>query len=47
MVIDDILPAIEEKLQKWERKKVSVQMANAPSPKKANKNTQLIATLEE
>ena len=46
-VIDDLLPAIEEKWPAWARKKVSIQMDNTLSHKNANMNAQLIATLEE
>ena len=47
MVIDNLLPAIEEKWLAWSRKKISIQMDNAPAHKKSRQNTQPIATLEE
>ena len=47
MVINYLLPAIEEKWPAWVRNKVRVQMGNAPSHKNANKNVQFITTLEE
>ena len=34
MVIDNLLPVIEEKWPAWSRKKVSIQMDNAPAHKK-------------
>ena len=47
MVINKLLPWIEENWSTCAHKKVSVQMDNAPSHKNTNKNAQLIATLEE
>ena len=45
MVIDNLLPAIKEKWPAWSRKKISIQMDNAPAHKKSRQNTQLILTL--
>jgi hypothetical protein len=47
MVINKLLPWIEENWSTCAHKKVSVQMDNAPSHKNTAKNTQLIGTLEE
>jgi hypothetical protein len=47
MVVDDLLPAIEEKWPAWARKKISIQLDNAPAHQKSNTNLQISAKLEE
>ena len=39
IVINNLLPAVEERWSAWARKKVSIQMDNDPAHKKLNKNT--------
>ena len=41
------MPEIEEKWLAWPRKKVNIQMKNAPAYMKSNKNAQINTKLEE
>ena len=47
MVVNNALPAIEEKWPKWAHKKISIQLDNVPAHQKSNTNIEIDKKLQE